>query len=473
MKAQRLKLNLKNYKYYKILFFAFVLAIGCANQQPPSGGEDDKTPPKVSIITPKPNTTNFKGNKITLEFNEYIDRRSFTDALYITPKPKGEISFNWGGKDVEIEFPKGFEKDKTYLFTINKIFKDIHNNNIDKPIQFAFSTGNNIDKGSASGKVFGKVYDNIFIFAYKITDTLKTIDPSKQSPDYFIPVDNEGNFKFENLAAGIYKFISVFDNDRNGLFDKDLEYLSYSNPEFFNISDDKQVSDIYFVLKDLILTEKYYSSVSFYNTLRKDSLNFIYSNYTNGDIGVGLLSHYYFYFKNNTIDKNTLVSSFSLTDTIGNKIRYINSWMNDSLLEIIPVSDLKPNSQLKFEFNLLNTKLKYDYKLNIKLADDKKIGDLSGKVIFNANLENITVVALNKENFQYIYLQKLSNDSTFKFSGLLEGEYYLYAFIDDNKNGILDISGDSQSQKSERFIFYPNIIKIKGGWNIENVILQF
>lgn len=451
----------------------FVIAIGCANQQPPSGGEDDKTPPKVINITPKPNTTNFKGNSITLEFNEYIDRRSFTDALYITPKPKGEISFNWGGKDVEIEFSKGFEKEKTYLFAINKIFKDIHNNNIDKPILFAFSTGNNIDKGSATGKVFGKVYDNIFIFAYKISDTLKIIDASIQSPDYYIPVDNEGNYKFENLSPGIYKFIAVFDNDRNGLFDKDLEFLSYSNPEFFNITDDKQVSDINFVLKDLIVTEKYYSSVSFYNSLRKDSLGFIYSNYSNGEIGIGLLSRYYFYFKNNIIDKNTLVSSFSLKDTVGNKIRYINSWINDSLLEIIPVSDLKPNSQLKFEFNLLNIKLKYDYKLNITLAEDKKIGDLSGKIISSVNLENLTVVALNKENSQYIYSLKLSADSTFKFSGLLEGEYYLYAYLDDNKNWILDMSGDSQSRKSEKFIFYPNIIKIKGGWNIENVILQF
>ena len=84
---------------YCIAFFA-----GCANQQPPSGGEDDKVPPKIKYLYPRPNTVNFSGNELTIEFDEYVDRRSFIDAFFVTPKPKGTLSYDWSGKEVTVKF---------------------------------------------------------------------------------------------------------------------------------------------------------------------------------------------------------------------------------------------------------------------------------------------------------------------------------------------------------------------------------
>ena len=50
---------------------------GCANQQPPGGGEEDKIPPKVKILEPRANTLNNRGNSLSFEFDEYVDRRVF------------------------------------------------------------------------------------------------------------------------------------------------------------------------------------------------------------------------------------------------------------------------------------------------------------------------------------------------------------------------------------------------------------
>ena len=82
--------------------YIFAYFAGCANQQPPSGGEDDKMPPKIKYLYPRPNTVNFKGSEITLEFDEYVDRRSFIDAFFVTPKPKGGIEYDWSGKEVTV-----------------------------------------------------------------------------------------------------------------------------------------------------------------------------------------------------------------------------------------------------------------------------------------------------------------------------------------------------------------------------------
>ena len=93
-----------------VILAASLALFSCANQQPPGGGDEDKTPPKVTIVSPKPNSTNFRGNSLIFEFNEYIDRRSFQDAFRTSPQVKGDIEFSWGLKDVEVRFPKDLDK---------------------------------------------------------------------------------------------------------------------------------------------------------------------------------------------------------------------------------------------------------------------------------------------------------------------------------------------------------------------------
>lgn len=159
---------------FQIFVYIFSLCIlasfqGCANQQPPPGGDDDKVPPKIKSLYPLPNSTNFKDNEIIIGFDEYVDRRSFTDAFFVSPKPKGEISYSWSGKEVTVKFEKGLEKNKTYLFVVGKLFKDVRNNSLSEPIQFAVSTGSTIDKGKVSGKIYGNNFEKVYVFAYKFT----------------------------------------------------------------------------------------------------------------------------------------------------------------------------------------------------------------------------------------------------------------------------------------------------------------
>ena len=85
--------------YHIIIFFlyAFYLA-GCANQQPPEGGPIDRTMPEIISTYPDSSSMlNFRGQKILLEFDRYVNERSVEEAIFISPYV-GALEFNWSGK---------------------------------------------------------------------------------------------------------------------------------------------------------------------------------------------------------------------------------------------------------------------------------------------------------------------------------------------------------------------------------------
>jgi hypothetical protein len=451
--------------------YVFASFTGCANQQPPPGGDDDKVPPRIKYIYPKPNTTEFTGNEVTIEFDEYVDRRSFTDAFFVSPKPKGNLSFDWSGKEVKVKFDKGLEKNKTYLFVIGKIFKDVRNNTISDPIQFAISTGSTIDKGKVSGKVFGNSFDRIYLFAYRYKDVSgSSIDPSKDYADFVMPVSNEGNYRFDNLSNGKYRFFAVFDNDGNGLYDKELERISVTDNDV-EVKDTIPNTGINFVLNDVLVQPDYYSGKEFYKTLQPDSTGKIFSNITDGEKNVGLLSRYYFYFKNKSVTKDDIASSV-MQDTLGKKVKLIYNWLSDTLLEVVPTTGLYFNAPLSFKFNYNNSEKKY--KLNFTISDERKTGDIKGVVIDRYKINSSVVVDLiNKNKKEINFSRTLTSDSTFTFEGIQGGTYYIVAYIDSDNNGRYTQGEYSPYKPAEKITLYSNVLNLKGGWNIENVALSF
>ena len=55
-----------------LAFFSIGLLSRCASVAAPQGGPKDSLPPKVVAMTPAYGTTNFKGKRIYIEFDEYV-----------------------------------------------------------------------------------------------------------------------------------------------------------------------------------------------------------------------------------------------------------------------------------------------------------------------------------------------------------------------------------------------------------------
>ena len=466
--------NFKNKLFLYIIISVTLYFYSCANQLPPSGGDDDKTPPEIISIYPKPNSINYKDNKLRFKFDEYVDRRSFEESFFISPKPKGGYEFDWSGKEVEVKFSKALDKNKTYVIIIGKDLKDIRGGNaLASPLSFAFSTGSRIDKGNISGMVFSDNYDRVKILAYlKDGKTEDSLNPGNNIPDYILQVSPDGSYEFTNLPDGEYRIFAVSDEDRNNLFDKDLDKIAVLSDDLRLAKDSNTVSGLNFLLKDFDINK---TGKEFLDLLKADSISFIYSNISNGDNNIPPDYRFYFYFKNTSLKKADMVNNFSITDTVSSKsYRLVFNWLNDSLLEVFSTEKFSLSSGMKLTIDLLNTDKKYSYERKFTVAGRNSFGKLSGKIISDEIiLPSVYVKLYNKENKFITYSIKISDTALFAFDEVLEGNYILISFIDENGDGRIGKGEYYPFRSAERFIIYDKELKVKGGWNVENVFLKY
>ncbi len=450
---------------------------GCANQKPPGGGEEDKTPPKLVSVFPPNNSLNFNGKSISLEFDEYVDRRSLQEAFHISPPYKGEISFEWSGKDAEIVFETPLwktEPNKTFVVTINSNLSDIRGNKLSSPISFAFSTGGKIDMASVSGKVLNNDAKPVSIMAYKLTGIDSEFNPSKNLADYLTETSTEGSYDLTNLSPGEYRIIAVEDEDRNLFYTTDRENYAVLSSDFY-ITDSAQIKNVDFFLKKINKSaEEGFNTADFF----KDSLGIISSSVESNSRNVLPDQSLFFFFNKTAPSREDFVKSFSLKDEAGNLKKIVFNWRNDSLVEIITAEklDFAKDFVVSFKLNPAKDSV-YNYELKFKTVSSNSFGEVNG---FIRNLTgdkykdlpvivNLTSIDLKPE-IKYSFTE---SDTVFSLKGIYEASYSLFSYIDKNINGDYDYGIPFPFEFSEPFYVYPQTISAKGGWAVENVVINF
>ncbi len=198
-----------------ILFIIFLSK--CANQLPPPGGEVDRIPPEIVNVYPPNNTVNFNDDHIELEFSEYVDKRSVQEAVFVSPYIEGGMKYEWSGKSVDIIFKDSLKKNTTYTISVGTNVKDLHNaNKMADAFVFAFSTGNEIDKGEINGKVFANKIDGVMIFAYRLDSS--NVNPIKTKPDYITQAGLDGNYSLLGLTYDKYRVFAIKDKFKDLLY---------------------------------------------------------------------------------------------------------------------------------------------------------------------------------------------------------------------------------------------------------------
>ncbi len=205
----------------------FLLALGmvftisrCAVRRPPSGGPPDKTPPQVVSMFPTPDSTNVKQLAfLEIRFDETVDRTSLRNQVWMLPEPPGGFTLKWkGGKILRIMLNDSLESNQTYLLTVGTGVKDIRGNELKAPIVLPFSTGPHLDKGEISGEVIGKNIKNVFVFAYRFTDSLPDSAIFRNKPRYSTQVNEKGAYYLRYLSPGRYRIFALDDQDHNRLY---------------------------------------------------------------------------------------------------------------------------------------------------------------------------------------------------------------------------------------------------------------
>ncbi len=198
-----------------------LLIAACAKIQPPPGGPEDLTSPHVVSVTPEPGTVNVpRDTEIQVEFSEPILRQRVEDAIYVSPRPAGEMSIGGGGRWLHWRWDDSLAANTTYLLTLAPRIPDRRNNQMRASFVWAFSTGAVIDSGEIHGNVYQDrvAVPNAQVLAFTLPiehDSVYFGDPA-----YMTESGEGGNFAFEFLSAGSYRLLGIKDQNKNRRLDR-------------------------------------------------------------------------------------------------------------------------------------------------------------------------------------------------------------------------------------------------------------
>lgn len=229
-----------------ILLFA-LLSFHCANQLPPGGGEVDRIPPEIVEYYPENQTINFDDKYFELSFSEYVEKRSFRDAVFISPSLKYGFETDWSGKSVRVNFNDTLRENTTYTVTIGTDVVDYNNKNrMAESFVFAFATGDKIANGTLSGTVFTDNPSGVLLFAY--LNPQEGLNISEMKPDYISQAGKEGTFTFTGLNNGTYRVFAVKDEFKDLLFQPEQDLVGIPSSEFSISPKDTGHTGLNFVL---------------------------------------------------------------------------------------------------------------------------------------------------------------------------------------------------------------------------------
>ncbi len=244
-----------------ILLITFFILIKCATRGYPSGGPEDKTPPEIISTFPAIDSLNVKDlDEIIINFSERMNESSVQSALFISPPLEYEIDWSGGDELTLLLTTDTLQKDQTYVITIGAEAKDSRRNGFKESFQFAFSTGEKLDRGQISGTVYGLGKKEVmYLFGYKITPK-DTIDPRLKKARFLTQTGKQGIFDLNYLPLGEYRVYVVQDQNKNLILDAAYEKVGIPSQDVLIDSNFLAHTELNFKLTTIDTTSPFVSS---------------------------------------------------------------------------------------------------------------------------------------------------------------------------------------------------------------------
>jgi uncharacterized protein (DUF2141 family) len=210
---------MKNGLYALVLVFM----ASCASRIAPSGGAPDKTPPKIVSVNPPTGSTEFRAEKIEIEFDEFVALKDGGSGIVVSPPLKTPPEATIKGKLLQLKFKETLAENTTYSITLGGSVVDITESNLLEEMQLVFATGLLLDTLKVTGRV-----ENSYTNAAPKTAVVALYEafhdsiPQTQLPRYFTRTDATGNFTINNIKAGKYRILAFEDANSD---------LKWNNPD--------------------------------------------------------------------------------------------------------------------------------------------------------------------------------------------------------------------------------------------------
>ena len=214
------------HKIYEIILL--IIIAGCAKISAPTGGPKDREPPFVVKCDPVNGARNFKGNEVSVTFNEYVVLEKINDKFMVSPPMKKRPKIFLRGKSVHVQYDEALRDSTTYTFNFQDAIRDLNEGNVLNNFQFVFSTGPEIDSLSVTGNVYNALSldapeETLVLLYSRLYDSAVI----KRLPDYISRVDKNGYFRIDNVKAGKYRLYALKDADNSKNFNLPDEQFAF------------------------------------------------------------------------------------------------------------------------------------------------------------------------------------------------------------------------------------------------------
>ncbi len=461
----RLRVNIFYFVVAAFFISVSMFTGGCAQIGLPAGGPKDSIAPKLVKASPVEGSRNVSTNKISFEFDEYIDIQDLSQNLIISPLQNKNPSITANPRSITLKFRDTLLPNTTYTINFGDAVRDINESNILKNLSYTFSTGNTLDSSTISGKVIiaetGNVDSTLIVMLYRdAVDSTVT----KKKPNYIAKLKNDGSFEFKNLPATDFKIYALKDGDGGKTYNSTSELFAFADTDISAAKNESITLFAYAEKKEessntntVATSKKAIDKKLRYTTnigATKDLLEPIELRFNNALALFDSTKMYIvdtFYKKINgvkyAIDSNAKIITIS------------TKWQAEQpLILIIDTTAAKDSTGLKIVKNdtiRFTTKRMEDYGkliLRFKELDLKKspvLQFLSGEEV----------------KFSYVLTKSEWTNNLFP-----PGEYGIRILYDDDKNGKWTAGDYKNKRQPEKAVTLPQKLSVKADWDNERDI---
>ncbi len=180
------------------------------------------------------------------------------------------------------------------------------------------------------------------------------------------------------------------------------------------------------------------------------------------------------------LQRESLENAFVLKDTTGGFVPLSLVWRNDAAFGVHGQRVLSSKSWYTLTFVLHGVKdwSGKSFRDSVKVVhfetlDAEVLSSIEGTIVDRDTADRIGTVIVAADAVDVkepkSFMTTATRDGAFVFSDIEEGRYILHAFRDRNANGTYDAGKPFPFQKSERFSYAPDTLKVRARWPLEGV----
>jgi len=451
---------------FLIASLSYIIVIsnaGCGQVGMPTGGPKDSIPPRLVNASPTVNSTNVKGNKITLTFNEYVDLKEPQTNVLISPLPKKQPSVEFKLKTVTVKLKDTLLPNTTYSINFGNAIVDNNEGNPLGGFVYVFSTGNQIDSFMLSGKVIlaetGKYDSTIQALLYRKTNDSAV---QKNKPDYVARLRGDGSFTFVNLPAGSFNIYALKDGDGGKTYNSKKEIFAFADAAV-TISENNNPVMLY-----ASALEKENANARITKTVLNKRL--VYTLAAGGQ-NQDLLSpcHLYLKYPFKKFERPTLISRDSSYKPVP-----AASWTIDSSRTKLTLT-AQWQEAMNYRIIMDTTAIIDSANLHLTKADTirfttKQQSDYGNVVLRFSNLDLAKHPVLQLVQGEDVKKSYPLSTAEWSNKFVTPGEYEIRILFDDNNNGKWDPGDYSKKLQPEKAITLTQKISVRANWDNERDI---